>query len=135
MGQLVLDLLGQLGVGLLESFGLEDWVPSEISAAAWFNNGSWGLANKELRFLQIWAHKGDNAHGITCFVWEWLNHLGQSLWTYALKEPFDVGSWESFVGIEAERCILDQDWFFGLFECNHGLVSCNFQGLPLQFGH
>ena len=98
----VLDFFRQLSVGLLVAIGLEDWIPSEISAASWLHDFAWSLANKQKRFFEFCTHIGDDAHRISSLIFEGLDHLVQSFGANALEEPFDVGSRQSLVSIVAE---------------------------------
>ena len=135
MGNRIFDFLGQLSVGLLVSVGLEDWVPSEVSAASWLHDFSWSLANKQKRLLELSTHVGDDAHRVSGLILEGLDHLGQSLGTDALQEPFDVWSRQALIGVVAKRSILDQNWLLGLLESNENFFPCNLLRFSLQFRH
>ncbi len=79
---LVLYFLVQLCIGFIVTLWLENWIPSKVSAASWFNYFSWSSSDKKKRFLQLWTHVGDNTLSITCLIFKWLNHFCKSLRAY-----------------------------------------------------
>ena len=72
----VLYLFWQFGVCLVVTFRLENWVPAEISASSGLDDCASGFADEKLRLLEISTHVGNDAHGITSFVWKRFDHLG-----------------------------------------------------------
>jgi hypothetical protein len=131
---LVLDFFGQFGVGFGIAFGLENGVPAEVPTASGLDDGSRGLSDEKLWLFEFCAHVGDNAHSVACLVLEGLDHFGESFGTDVLEEPFDVGSWESLVGVVAEGGVLDEDGLVGVLEGDDCLFRGDFFRLALEFG-
>lgn len=126
MRYLVLYFLWQFSVGLVESLGLENRVPTEISASSRLNNRSRGPTDEKLWPFKISTHKSYDAHGVCSFIRERFHHFRQPFRSYILEEPFDIGPWKSFIGVKAKRSVLNENWFIGLSEGFESFFLSNF---------
>ena len=128
----VLYLLWQLSIGLIISFRLKNRIPPKISATTRLHNSPLSLAHKKSRLLLLCSFEGDDAHSITRLIRERFNHFSEAFWSYVFEEPFDVWARKSFVGVETEGSIFNENWPFGLLKGNVDFFSCDFEGISLQ---
>jgi hypothetical protein len=129
----IFHFLWQLTIRFIIAFRLKNRIPTKISAPSWRYNTPHSLAHKKSRLLLFSSFVGYDAHGIGGFVRERFNHFSETFWAQVFEEPFDVWTRESFVGVEAERSVLNDDWPFGMFKCKVDFCSWDLEGVSLQF--
>lgn len=132
MWNCIFHLLWQLSIGQVVAFRLEDWIPTEVSTASWLDDSSWRSADKKTGLLLFRSFVGDNAHRISSFIRERLNHLGKSLRSNIFHKPLDIWPRQSFISIEAKRSIFYKHWLFDLLIGNISFLNCNLLRITLQ---
>lgn len=135
MGYFIFEVFVQFGVSERVSIWQEDRVPPKVATASGLYDSPGCLADEQLRFLEFWAHIGDNAHRVGSLVFKWNNHFGESLWSNTLQKPLYVWAWQSFVGIETQGSVLDKYCLFALLEGDLHLLAGDLLRLPLQLRH
>lgn len=133
MGNCILHLFSQLSVSFIVALRLKHWIPAEVSTASWLDDSPFSLAHEKPRLLLLCSLVGDDAHSVDSFIWERLYHFCKALRSYVFKEPFDVWSRQSLIGIKAKGGVFYKDRSFGLLVCDVGFFPGDFKRVSLQF--
>ena len=96
------------GKCLLVTFRLKNWVPPEIVAAPRSNDGSMASTYKSHRSCIRSFAKGKDTLCISSLVFKSIQQFDKSLGFNTLKEVFDVRSWQTIQGVEAQADVFSK---------------------------
>ena len=132
MADLVLLLHRNLSKGLGVALWLENWIPAKHIFTSGRYNFSIAFSNKYDWLVSFSLAERESALGVGGLVFKILDHLVETLSPNTRQKILNVGSRQSFHGIEAQRHIFDHDSSIAVICSLHNLVLGDTFGRALQ---